>query len=242
MTRCPHCGKHYSFLQKHLGQGCTVLKQLPSATKKKRRRSLFSHAPPKSNHKTIRQHTSTQEIELSLSTDTHCAPKSIVSDQLVNIPSIRDRANTTRIQNQINKEANDDTSFSPSDTFDNPPSDIFDDQPTDNKHLLPNKQQHKLNEQKATWSDTDDSSYMQRFLNYIDTNASDPFDPEKCDEDKIEFLESSYKSVGKLPDFMLAQIDLLRLLNRSGCSLSMYDKIIKWVLHYSEKNPRGTFG
>ena len=58
------------------------------------------------------------------------------------------------------------------------------------------------------------------------------------DEDKIPFIGKTNSFIGKLPDHLLAQIDLLRILSRSGCSLAIYDRIIQWLLHYSKKDKK----
>ena len=189
MSRCPHCCKYFRSLTKHIYH-CPVANQLQS-TKKKRRRSPHF---PKSSHKIIRQQTSTQEIESALSGDTHCAQKAIVSDQLVNIPSIRDNANQQRIQNQNNNEPIDDNIFSPFD---------IDDPIPNNNPKSPDNKHQKPHEQKATKRCEEDTNFINQFLKYIDPNASDPFDPEKCEEKDIEFIDSSYKKVGQLPDFIL---------------------------------------
>jgi len=36
---------------------------------------------------------------------------------------------------------------------------------------------------------------------------------------------------------VLAQIDLFRILQRSGCSLMLHDQIFNWVVHWSQKTP-----
>ena len=43
-----------------------------------------------------------------------------------------------------------------------------------------------------------DLDFMGPFMKYINDEATDPFNPESFDEDKIEFLKPTYKSVGKL--------------------------------------------
>ena len=54
----------------------------------------------------------------------------------------------------------------------------------------------------------------------------------------MEYVKPTTTFSGALPNNLLAQIDLFRILLRAGRSLSMYGKIIRWVLHYSRKEPK----
>ena len=80
---------------------------------------------------------------------------------------------------------------------------------------------------------------LQIAMKYINPDIDDPFDPDKFDEDTMEFIQPKDRTVEEVAPHILAQIDLLRILLRSGCSLNMYDKIIKWVIHYSKKKVVG---
>ena len=53
----------------------------------------------------------------------------------------------------------------------------------------------------------------------------------------MEYVKPQTTFSGALPDNLLAQIDLFCILLRSGCSLSMYNKIVCWVLYYFRKEP-----
>ena len=79
---------------------------------------------------------------------------------------------------------------------------------------------------------------MRQFLPHIDPDADDPFGPSKFDEERMKYVKPTKTFSSPLHVYLLAQIDLFRILLRAGCSLSMYDKIIRWVLHYSRKEPK----
>ena len=228
MPPCPHCGQNYSRLLTHLSLGCHVLTHTQSGKKKKR--SSNFHNATKSNKKTIRQYNSTAQIESTLASDTHCAPKSITSQQLFSKPSGRNLATQARISQQKSNNCPEDNLFSTSDD-----NNIFTDD------ICPDANLKSTSSNKSTPTDVEknDLEFMDQFVRHIDDEARDPFHPDDCEEDDIQFIQSTYKSVGKLPDHILAQIDLLRMLNRSGCSLAMYDKILNWVLHYSKKYVHG---
>ena len=80
---------------------------------------------------------------------------------------------------------------------------------------------------------SDDQAFLRQFLPMIDPDATDPFDPESFDESSLKYLSPRKRFFGKLPPRQCAQIDLLRILLRSGCSLGMFDKIMGWMSHYT---------
>ena len=71
----------------------------------------------------------------------------------------------------------------------------------------------------------EDSAFLNTFLNQIDPDCDDPFDPESFDEDNMKYVQPRDRNHCSLPNHELAQLDLLRLLIRSGCSLNIFDKI-----------------
>ena len=84
-----------------------------------------------------------------------------------------------------------------------------------------------------------DTAFMQQFASFIDPDVDDPFCPSLFDEESMQFVHPRKEFYGALHPSLLAQVDLFRLLQRSGCSLHMHDKIINWVLHYSQKEVSG---
>ena len=95
---------------------------------------------------------------------------------------------------------------------------------------------HQPNPSEANNDELSDKQFIDQFSKYIDPDLPDPFDPEHFDEDSMRFISPDRKNIGHIPDNILARLDLLRILNRAGCSLQMYDTIIRWVVHYSQKD------
>ena len=93
-------------------------------------------------------------------------------------------------------------------------------------------------------TDTGDSvdTEMIRLLLMIDPNRIDPFDPSKFDEDEIDFIPELPQKNNNIPLSAKAQIDLLRILKKTGCSLKIHDAIIKWVQHYSMVSKANNLG
>ena len=79
---------------------------------------------------------------------------------------------------------------------------------------------------------------MEQLLPFTDPDAVDPFDPSQFSEAegtlKGVHLKAGYTAV--LSEYLLAQIDIFQFLLQAGCSLSIFDKIINWVLHYCCKS------
>ena len=220
MPTCPYCQITLKSIRHHIGF-CKVYAHAKQA--KEKRKSAGD--VPKHRGNVIRQRLDTQATEASLFADSHNAPRSIVSDHLTLIPSVRNRA-----KKSCHTEFHDHGDSNGCDiNFDDPDG-----------HNEPTPQYCEpvsgiSTEDKERNRNAQDQDFINQFMKFIDPDAPDPFDPDNCDEDELEFITPTFKHVGKLPDNILAQIDLMRILSRSGCSLSLYDKIIRWVLHYSNK-------
>ena len=229
MLKCPFCSRVVKNLHFHLNKSCpSAPSHRPSKKSNKNKRKLPALNPKPSRYDPIRKRTDTTAIESSLSKDTHDAPKNIVSDQLNLVPSLRNQA-----KNAI---------FVPSQSDPNPEPEVLDDIAFDVPDDLLNE---KLSSTHFDDSNSDEnidlhpeSNLSEDLLKFIDVTRPDPFDPNSIDEDKIPFIGKTHSFIGKLPDHLLAQIDLLRILSRSGCSLAIYDRIIQWLLHYSKKDKK----
>ena len=228
MLTCPYCQHPVQNLNYHLNHCQRSPYSLKAPNNK---RKLPSGEPKISRYASIRKSTETSVIESSLSKDIHDAPNNIVSDQLHLIPSLRQQAKTV-----LSQSSTSDNNFDPED---------LDDVAYDVPDLLLNKKipSEDFNSIEIPISDkynakTSDCQLSDELLKFIDPDRPDPFDPNEVDEDNLQFIKDSHSYVGKLPDHLLAQIDLLRILSRSGCSLAIYDRIIQWVLHYSKKSKK----
>ena len=76
-------------------------------------------------------------------------------------------------------------------------------------------------------------------MKYIDPDKPDPFNPANFCKDDMQFIEKTKSCTEEQPPFILTQIDLMRILMHSGCSLLMFDLITKWVKNYSKKKVTG---
>ena len=76
-------------------------------------------------------------------------------------------------------------------------------------------------------------------MKYIDPEKPDPFNPSNLYQEDMQFIEKKKPSTEEQQPQILAQIDLMRILMRSGCRLDMFDVIINWVNHYSRKQLKG---
>ena len=260
-TPCPFCHKNnFTNLQRHVRK-CEVKIRLDVCKVKKRR----AQKSTKSN-KSIRQKINPLEISDRLSNDTHAAQTSIVSDQLHAAPSIRLLAENTRKADDIHNETieySSVTHFSP-DEYNNLFSD--DDSPHNDANAeiliseyedafvndeeeipqsipatVPTHQNQPVDTTEVQNNNTidEDREFLEEFIEYIDPDAKDPFDPDSFDESQMKFIEPKEPTNTNICNHELAQIDLLRILSRSGCSLNMFDKIMNWVQHYSRKRTAG---
>ena len=68
----------------------------------------------------------------------------------------------------------------------------------------------ELNERKSLNDDNcpeeDNFSFVQRFLQFINPQLPDPFDPTSVVEANLDFINDTHQHVGRLPDNVLAQI------------------------------------
>ena len=98
------------------------------------------------------------------------------------------------------------------------------------------------NNDNSTASDAvSDAAFMQQFASFIDPDVDDPFSPSLFDEEFMQYVHVHPRKEfsGAFHPSLLAQVDLFRLLQRSGCSLRMHDQIINWALHCSKKEVSG---
>ena len=240
MLLCPYCSQEFTNLTAHLNRGCQYAKSQPHT----KRKHSTKDSSKRSRSNVIRQSKGTNAIEALLTSDTHNAQKNITSDQLSLIPSIRNRANKKRNPDSTSLPTNDYPSSDDESLIDFP-DESFDyvanqstisHEESTNLHEESDEIHNSTNENNI---DDEDNSFIEKFIRFIDPDLPDPFDPDSVIEADLDFISSSHQHVGKLPENILAQIDLLRMLSRAGCSLSMFDKIIKWVVHYSLKVPNG---
>lgn len=66
----------------------------------------------------------------------------------------------------------------------------------------------------------------------------DPFDPEKFEEKERDMNVTPPPKAydpSQVPLALRAHIDLLLLLRKAGCPLNVYDKVISWIKHYTNK-------
>ena len=82
-----------------------------------------------------------------------------------------------------------------------------------------------------------DFAFMQQFAPFIDPDADDPLAPSKCSDEYLTHVPPPSKFTGTLSTSLIAQVDLFRILQRSGCSLAMHDQILSWGVHYTELEP-----
>ena len=234
MPQCPHCFNFFNGLTKHLVRGCPFAPIMSNSSDQKKRKSTTynKHHSPRSN--VIRQRKETRAIETLLSADTHNAPKNVVSDQLSLIPSLRHQVNQKR-NTKIPKTFTDTTDLSDDDTNDEFPNKSYDSISNNSPSTTGQSNENHSPIENNNLED-EDFSFLQRFISFIDPDLSDPFDPDSVVEADLEFINSTHKHIDRLPVNILAQIDLLRMLSRAGCSLAMFDKIIK---HYSRKVSQG---
>ena len=80
---------------------------------------------------------------------------------------------------------------------------------------------------------------MQQFAPFVDPDTEDPFAPSNFCDEYIAYVPPRSKFTGTLPTFLIAQINLFRILQRPGCILAMHDQILSWVVHYSKQEPNG---
>ena len=76
-------------------------------------------------------------------------------------------------------------------------------------------------------------------MKYIDPDQPDPFDPANLCKDNMQFIEKTKPCTEEQPPQILTKIDLVCILMLSGCRLSMFYIITKWVKHYSWKKKPG---
>ena len=214
--------------------------------------------------KSIRQKINSVEVTERLSKDTHAAQTSVVSNQLHAAPSIRLLAeNSRKVQeeNTVIDEYRCEPHFNPDD------DNLFSDDESshndaiaeslnseyyastvDEEEISPSipanihtHSNHVVGTPDLLNNNTidEDRDFIEDFIQHIDPDANDPFDPRSFDESKMKFVEPKVPSFTNLCNHELAQIDLLRILTRSGCSLNMFDKIMKWVQYYSPKRTVG---
>ena len=107
-------------------------------------------------------------------------------------------------------------------SFDNPGSALFDKSDSD----LPGPAEVLPESAEQSNDDEADAAFMRQFLPHIERDADDPFDPSKFDKERMKYVKPTQTFSGDLPVYLLAQIDLFRIILRARCSLSMYDKII----------------
>ena len=91
---------------------------------------------------------------------------------------------------------------------------------------------------KQSNNDETDAAFMRPFLPHLDPDTDDPFDPLKFDKKKMKYVKPQQMVSGVLPVNLLAQIDLFHILLRDEYSLSMMNKIMGCVVHYSSKEPK----
>ena len=87
-----------------------------------------------------------------------------------------------------------------------------------------------------------DLAFIQQFAPFIDPDAEDPFAPSNFHDEYMTHVHPPSRFTGTLPTYLLAQVDLFRILQRSGCSLVMHDRILSWDVHYSKLDPRASSG
>ena len=88
-------------------------------------------------------------------------------------------------------------------------------------------------------SNTDEvnAAVMGQLLPHIDPDADNLFHPSKFYKNKMKYVKPQQTYSGVLPVNLLAQINLFCSLVLTGCSLSLFEKIMGWVVHYSRKEP-----
>ena len=253
MPICIYCKRDVSNLYAHHVK-CKmkhIVKRLPNTEK----RAAFEII---SSRNAIRQKVNIHNTTASLLQDTHRAQQSIASDQLHAMPSIRQQANNIRAVSHDQP-----TNYSNNTVYDNPPeqnndsgvdwrgkcheheyhaSNLSDCSVTENQDTDTFKESAlEVNKSdQIPSSEESDMAFLAKVIKYIDPDADDPFDPDSVDETSMKFVKPiNCGGTYNPPNHILAQIDLLRLLSRSGCSLNMFDKIMKWVQHYSKKQSKG---
>jgi hypothetical protein len=221
VVHCPHCHKIiHGSLNRHTAK-CPRLR-LKGFSPKRPSQSLPS--PRRSSHK---QKVTVSEAETRLLSDTHAASPSAPSLQLHNVGAIKETVTAARLSSHhdsLQHDNDDDDMWS-----------MFDDSSYDHHDSSASSAQapppaDNVNEDEA------DAAFMQQFLPFIDPDAANPFDPSRFSEDTMKYVHPKARYTDVLPDHLLAQIDLFRILIRAGCSHSIFDKIINWVQHYSRKS------
>ena len=84
--------------------------------------------------------------------------------------------------------------------------------------------------------DNADAAFIQQCLPSIDPDVTDPFDSSQFSEETLQYVHPKARYTGVLPAYILAQIDLFQKNLRAGCSLSIFNKVINLVQHYSRES------
>ena len=230
MGKCRFCGRVVAgSLRRHFAQcgpKSLVIKRSPPPH---RGRSTLSKGA-------IHLQISTKHMSSQLAGDTHFATHTRPSTLLHSKPSLRERAQlqsslpvppptqpqstSTLQEDHLGTDVEFEMNDSPRSFPDSP---AFPDVPA----------QAQVNEPDA------DFAFMQQFAPFIDPDAEDPFAPSKFCDEYMTYVPPRSKFTGTLPTSLIAQIDLFRILMRSGCSLAMHDQILSWVVHYSQLEPGG---
>ena len=213
--RCPHCNLPLrTSLVVHLST-CHIAKL-------SEKRPLPGHpaSQPKAKRTALKQTVSSSAVATLLSSDAHGASSEAApTDHLCPPASIHDLARAS------------------SPDFHSP-----DDIPCDSSPpAAPAQSLPDATPSPAPPAEDTDAEFMQRYLPYIDPDANDFFCPSNFDEGKMQFVEPLPPFREKLSRHLLAQIDLFRLLHRSGCPLYLYNDIVSWIRHYSGEGPNHVF-
>lgn len=248
-SQCTYCRKSFQNLYAHQVK-CEMKLVIDRMSKQSKRAAM----EVVSSRNAIRQKVNTERTAASLLGDTHGAQPSIVSNQLHNVTSMRERANVARASGSKHNQQQDGVVLNPNDSNNLPHNPDYNDIGDDDISFglvdydddvsfsedEESSQNANENKSKKTKTEEEDLEFLARFVKYIDPDAKDPFDPDSINEDAMEFVEPMKDRGTYNPhNHILAQIDLLRLLMRSGCSLNMFDKIIRWVQHYSRLQTAG---
>ena len=224
VTRCPHCHKIiYENLKCQTSQ-CPLYGVEFHYPK---RSSQSQPSPHRSSHK---QKVTVSEGETRLLSDTHAASPSAPSLQLHNVRWIKETVTAARLfscYDSLQHDNDDDKMWS---MFNNSSYDHHDSSASSAWAPPPVYNANK---------DEADAALMQQALPFTDPDTGNPFDPSWFSENTMKYAHPKTRYTDVLPNHLLAQIDDFRILLRAGCSLSIFDKSINWVQHYSRESLEG---